>query len=168
MDALQRLGIDGWSLVLYLVNYGILFFVLGKFIYKPLTKAMDARSKSIRGNLEEAERLKIDFQTEMDRRTKENDEYIKSMQLELMHARTDAEDRAKTLISDAEKKREELITQAYSDVDSMKARIVSEVEQELLEKIEKIALAAMSGDAIPRKAVSDSVKHAWSDVKSTL
>ena len=48
MDALQKLGIDGWSLVLYLVNYGILFFVLGKYVYKPLAKAMDARSEKIR------------------------------------------------------------------------------------------------------------------------
>jgi F-type H+-transporting ATPase subunit b len=165
MDALQKLGIDGWSLLLYLVNYGILFLVLGKFVYKPLAKIMDERSHTIQRNLAEAEQLKHDFQKEMDRRAKENDEFIKSMQLELMHTRTEAEARAKSLIAEAEMKREELITKAYGEVAAMKDRMVSDIERELLQKIGRIASVAMA-DAATEDAVSESVDRAWNTLRS--
>lgn len=166
MDALQRLGIDGWSLVLYLVNYGILFLILGKFVYKPLTKAMDERSAKIRSNLEEAERLKKDFQQEMDRRSKESDDMLKQMQVELSQTRAEAEARAKELIAQAEAKREELITQAYADVAAMKDKIVSEVERDLLGKIERIAAASMRSESVSAKTLSESVERAWDELKT--
>jgi F-type H+-transporting ATPase subunit b len=168
MDALQKLGIDGWSVLLYLVNYGILFFVLGRFVYRPLVKAMDDRSKSIKSNLDEAERIKRDFQIEMERRSKENEEFIRAMQLELMHARAEADAKSKALIADAEAKREELITQAFADVESMKRRVVSDVEQVLVGKIEKIALAAMGRDAVSDRVLSESVKRAWDEIKTSV
>ena len=71
MEALQKLGIDGASILFYLVNYGVLFFILNKFVIRPLTKTMDERSNQIRTNLQEAEQLRIDFQTEMARKTAE-------------------------------------------------------------------------------------------------
>ena len=168
MDALQRLGIDGWSLLLYLVNYGILFLVLGRWIYKPLMKMMDERTERIRGNLEEAERLKGTFQKEMDRRTQENDTFVKSMQLELMHARTEAETRAKAMIAEAEARREVLMTKTHEEIAVMKKRIVADVERELLGKIEAIALAAMRSDHVRTEALASSVKQAWDDVKRSV
>lgn len=166
MDALQRLGIDGWSLVLYLVNYGILFLILGKFVYKPLTKAMDERSAKIRSNLEEAERLKKDFSDEMEKRSKESDDMLKQMQVELSNTRAEAEARAKELIAQAETKREELITQAYADVAAMKDKIVSEVERDLLDKIERIAAASMRSESVSAKTLSESVERAWDELKT--
>lgn len=168
MDALQRLGIDGWSVLLYLVNYGILFFVLNKFAFQPLAKAMEERANTIKNNLDEAERLKRDFQSGMEERAKENEAFIKSMQLELVRTRADADAKANALVAEAEAKREELIAQAYVDVAAMKRRAISDVEKDLVQKIERIALTAMGSAASEREEVRERVGASWNEIKTTL
>lgn len=164
MDALKNLGIDAWGIVLYLVNFGLLAFVLTKLLYKPIFKTLDERSRSIKENLDEAERLKVEFQSEMARHAKESENMLKQMQLELTQARAQAEDRAKALIAEAEAKREELIAKAYADVAAMKGRVVAEVERELLQKIEQIAATSMR-ESVSDKELSKNVERAWDELK---
>lgn len=48
---MESLGLD-WKLFLaQIVNFGILFFVLSKFIYKPISKLLEERKKKIEESL---------------------------------------------------------------------------------------------------------------------
>lgn len=55
MDVLHSLGIDGKVLIAQMVNFGILLFVLGKFLYTPLLSMLDERKRRIADGLKRAE-----------------------------------------------------------------------------------------------------------------
>ena len=49
-------GLAVWTLL----TFGALLFVLGKFAWRPLMAALDAREKSIQGDIDEAKRQRDD------------------------------------------------------------------------------------------------------------
>ncbi len=55
MELLQSLGVDWKLLLAQLINFAILLAVLYKFLYKPLLKVMEERSKKIEDGLKNAE-----------------------------------------------------------------------------------------------------------------
>ena len=54
------LGINGPSLIAYLINFVLLLGILTLFAYKPLLKVLDQRSERIRESLEAADRARAD------------------------------------------------------------------------------------------------------------
>ncbi|MCK9361015.1 ATP synthase F0 subunit B [Patescibacteria group bacterium] len=161
MDALARLGIDGWSVLLYLVNFGLLAAVLTKFLYKPALKFMDDRREQIRRSIEESEELKRRFEEETKRREQEARLMSSEMQHEMKSAREQAESRAKQLVTEAERNREEMLNEAQTQIGEMKKNIRKEAEADVLKRIEAVTLAVLR-DKVPQDVVRDSVKDAWS------
>ena len=52
------LGINGPSLIAYLINFVLLLGILTLFAYKPLLRVLDQRSERIRESLEAADRAR--------------------------------------------------------------------------------------------------------------
>jgi F0F1-type ATP synthase membrane subunit b/b' len=67
MDGLSKLGIDLWSIGVYLANAGLMLFVLSYLLYKPVLGFMDRRRDEIRKSLDEARLLK----DELDKKSEE-------------------------------------------------------------------------------------------------
>ncbi|MDP3975372.1 MAG: F0F1 ATP synthase subunit B, partial [bacterium] len=61
MEAFSRLGIDWNSVILYLINFGILAVVVGYFVTGPILRILDQRRQHIQSAVEEAEKLKQEF-----------------------------------------------------------------------------------------------------------
>jgi F-type H+-transporting ATPase subunit b len=57
-SGIGALGVDGISLLVYVVNFGILLLVLYLVAYKPILKMLDQRSRKIKESVEEAERVR--------------------------------------------------------------------------------------------------------------
>jgi len=57
METLSSLGIDLKILLAQLVNFGILIFLLSKFLYKPVLKMLDQRKKKIAESIKKAEEI---------------------------------------------------------------------------------------------------------------
>ena len=55
MDVLHSLGIDGKVLLAQMINFGILLFLLSRYLYKPLLSMLDERKKKIADGLKRAE-----------------------------------------------------------------------------------------------------------------
>lgn len=55
---MTQLGVNLPTLIVYLVNFGILLAILSFFAYKPLLRAIDQRSESIRDSLAAADRAR--------------------------------------------------------------------------------------------------------------
>jgi len=51
---LARLGVDWRLLVAQLVNFGLVLFVMAKWVYKPLLKVMDERASKIEQGIKDA------------------------------------------------------------------------------------------------------------------
>lgn len=165
MDALQKLGIDGWSIVLYLVNMGILLGVLTKLLYRPLLKMMDERRETVRKNLQEAELLKTKFAEESKRQQQETKELLLKMQAEVASAKTQAEIQAKELLAQADARREEILEDARRRVEEKEKGMLKEVEKETQKRIEQTILHVLK-NKIPADVVKSSVQAAWKDLHS--
>ncbi|MBI4250480.1 F0F1 ATP synthase subunit B [Candidatus Uhrbacteria bacterium] len=57
MEALGKLGIDGRLLIAQILNFGILLFLLHRFLYKPLLGMLEKRRVLIEKSLEEAKAI---------------------------------------------------------------------------------------------------------------
>lgn len=165
MEVLQKLGIDGWSVLLYVVNMGILLGVLTKLLYRPLLKMMDERRDTIRKNLEESELLKVKFLEESTRQAKETKDLLMKMQSEVSATKAQAEVRAKELIAEADVRREQMLEEARRQVKETEDGLLKEVEKEIHKRIEQTILHVLK-NKIPADVVKSSVQAAWKDLYS--
>ncbi|HEY7062435.1 MAG TPA: F0F1 ATP synthase subunit B [Chloroflexota bacterium] len=60
MEAFSTLGLNWPSFIWHLINFGILFFVLWKFLFPPVLKMLDERQARIRESMERAEALRAE------------------------------------------------------------------------------------------------------------
>ena len=61
MGGFADIGINLPLLVAFIVNFVILFALLGVFLYKPVTKMLDERSQKIKESMEQAEATKEEY-----------------------------------------------------------------------------------------------------------
>jgi len=163
MEALKALGIDPWSILLYLVNFGLLLAILTRFLYKPVLKFLDQRRETVRANLEEAERLKRQLLEERQRSESENRLMAAEATRQVADAKADADAKSRVLMADAEAKREKMMADAEAEIASRKNKMVGEVEREMMQRIEKVAMTVLA-DKVPAKVVSESVTEAWKEL----
>lgn len=112
----------------------IVFFVLAwftmKFVWPPLTKAMDDRRQKIADGLAAAEKGKADLAQAQAR-------------VSLMEAAAKTENH--TRMAEAEKQAAALIEQARRDAEAEKARIVAQARQDALQEAQRVR-EALRGD----------------------
>ncbi len=58
MSAFETLGLNWPSFIWHLINFGVLFFVLWRFLFPPVLKMLDDRQARIRESMERAEALR--------------------------------------------------------------------------------------------------------------
>jgi F-type H+-transporting ATPase subunit b len=163
MAALQSLGINPWSIVLYLVNFGLLLAILTRFLYKPVLKFLDERREAIRRNLDEADALKRQLLEERERSETESRLMSAEAAREVAEAKANAETKGRALMAEAEAKREKMMADADAEIAARKAKVMSDAEQEMMRRIETVAMNVLR-DKVPAKAVSDSVAEAWKEL----
>lgn len=134
------LDINIWNFIWALVNIAILFILLRIFLFKPINKIMDERTKSIQNDIdsakksrEEAEALKAEYtQTLAD--TKAEAQQI------LVKAREDASAAKQEMISESEEQARHIIDTANKTIESERKRAMQEAQS----KVADLAIAAAS------------------------
>ncbi|MFC1638965.1 F0F1 ATP synthase subunit B [Patescibacteria group bacterium] len=136
------LGVD-WKLFLaQLINFGLVLLVIWKWVYRPLLKALDERSKKIERGLMDAEESKKLLENAEEERAKV-----------VTESRLKAKEIIESAESDAKKRRDEMISGAKSEVE----RVVGDGKKRLRDE-----QAAMVEEA--RKQVADLVLAATEKV----
>ncbi len=117
MDGLiQTFHIDWRLLIAQFVNFAIVFFILHKFVFIPLSKNLSQRKEKIMKSLEDAEKAK-----HAEELAKENAEKI------IFNARQEANG----IIRDAREKYEEILLRAKKDAEEEKNNILSSAKREI-------------------------------------
>lgn len=163
MDALQKLGIDGWSVVLYALNTFLLIAVLTKLLYKPILKFLDERRETIRRNLTEVETLRKTFEEETRKQDAASKEAAKQLRQELAAMKAEAETKAQAVLAQATQERDALLDKARAEVDAAKARILQDAEQDIQSRIERVVMHVLQ-TKLPQETVHTSVQSAWKDL----
>ena len=133
------LGIDFRQILLHVINVVIVFFVLRKLLYKPVTKFMQSRSDKIAGQIEEAARK----ESEVEQLKSRYDEMIGNAHIlasDLIEkSKAAAEDQAKKIVVNAQTTANDIMTRSKNDVQLLKSKAKLEMRGEITDMAVQIA-----------------------------
>jgi F0F1-type ATP synthase membrane subunit b/b' len=167
MDQLAKLGIDGWGMLVYLVNFGILWLVMAYLVFPKVIKMMDARRKQIQDNLTTAERIQKELDKTLTKATA--DQAKLKLELEAERAELDKEMtmRRSELLANADADRAQLLEEARAIIKSEKKLLVDQAEGDMINLIQRV-LVKILGEKISPEDVERSVKQAWEEQKQEV
>ncbi len=132
MDALTNLGIDIKILLAQVFNFGILVGVLTFFLYKPVLKMLDERSKKIAESVkhaEEVEEMRNKAQEMFEEKIEEGKKEVSKM---INSAKKDAEIMRKDIVEKANEKAKEVVDKAHLVIAQEKESLLADVKQEVV------------------------------------
>ena len=164
MEGLANLGISMESIVIYILNYGLLLAVLSYLLYDPIVKFTDERRETIKSQIEEASLIKQEFAQQLENLKQEKLEAEKTLKSELDSMQSFVADKKKELMSEMETERKKMLEKAAQEIAEAKEYMVSEVEVELQKKMSQIILEVIS-NKVPKEVIAESITEAWSEYK---
>lgn len=118
--------IDWFTVAAQLVNFLILLWLLKRFLYQPVLKALDEREKKIAAELEHAASVEAEAAQEKAAWQKKNDEFAQQRQ-QMMKQATD----------EAATRRSELLDEARQEYDALHSRLLETLKREETEREEE-------------------------------
>lgn len=139
------LGLMIWTLILFLLT----MWVLAKFAFPPIQRALEKRANAIRENIEASERQR-----------KEADELLEEYRQRLREAREQADDiiarsrkaseaAVAEATSDGRAKREELVAAARKDIETETRRSLEQIRREVAD------LTVLATEKVTRKTLDE-------------
>ena len=152
-------GLFIWSTVAFL----ILFFLLSKFAWKPIVKALDERERSIEDALTKAEMAKA----EMAKLISENEDLLKEARLERDHIFKEAKEIKDQMINDAKDQAKaegaKLIEKAKTEITNQKLAAMAEIKNQVsglsIEIAEKVLRKQFEDQGKQQALVNDLLKE---------
>jgi F-type H+-transporting ATPase subunit b len=122
------IGTIFWTTIIF----GLFFFLLSKFAWKPILNAVKARDEMIKGSLESAERAR----EEMLKLQSDNEAILKKAREEREDILREARDVRDKLVSEAKGKAsveaEKLIEKARAGIENEKQKALSEIREQVV------------------------------------
>ena len=129
MDLISKLGIDWRLLIAQLINFIVLLLVLNHFLYQPILNILRDREDKVKKSLEDTKKI----EEELLKIAKEREESLKN-------ARLEAKDIIHTATSAASAQKEEILTVAKQEAES----ILAKAQKQNLATAQKIRTDIMS------------------------
>jgi F-type H+-transporting ATPase subunit b len=137
--------IDWFTVIAQAVNFLILVWLLKRFLYRPILKALDAREKRIAAELAAADAKGLEAEKERSTFQQKNDEFDQQRAMLLSRAS-----------EEAQAERHRLIAAARKDADDLRAKRREALKQEYESLSEALTRRiGTEGFAIARKALAD-------------
>ncbi|MDG1950642.1 MAG: ATP synthase F0 subunit B [bacterium] len=165
MEALQNLGIDGWGLVLYLVNFGVLLVVLQRYVFRPLLAFIDKRREEISTNVNAAETMRATLESERAKEVSTREAREAELETRVRSVKQVAREEAKKTLADAESQREAILSQARVAADQAIGGAMDEAQEQMLERIQTVVMHVLK-EEVSEETVRESVKKSWSKLAS--
>jgi F-type H+-transporting ATPase subunit b len=131
------------------IAFAIVFFVLWKFAFPALRKAVEKREQEIQRNLEEAEAAKLEAEKEKEEYEKRLAEARSEANRIIEEARQSAEQVRKDLIAKSEKEAEQIVRRAQEQLEIERQRAKQELQNELaslsIELAERVVGKSLDG-----------------------
>jgi len=120
---LGSLGLNLKLFIAQLINFGIIFFILWRFAFRPITKVLDDRKKTIDESIENAKKAKTNMEMAEAAYTKKVDEAVA---------------RANTMVADGQVKANEIVGLAKQQAHNEVERVIAEARNRIKEEKEKM------------------------------
>ena len=146
---MSGLGLDLQQVLLHIANMAILFFIVWKLLYKPISKFMKKRSDEIQKQIEEAARK----QTEAEQLKAKYDEMVKNAQAlaaQLIDkSKAAADEQARQIVQAAQANASDLIIRSRKDVQLLKTKAKDEMRSEITDMAIQIAQKILRREVQP-------------------
>jgi F-type H+-transporting ATPase subunit b len=134
-ELVHALGIDWYALVAQVVNFGILIFVLTRFVYKPVLKLVDQRRAAIEKSLEDAR--EITKRKEL--LDKERADVLRKADTEagqlLERAKTEAEAIRQEIEKEARAHSKQLVAKGMQQLENERIKMMHDIQHKLAHAI---------------------------------
>jgi len=164
MQGFNSLGIDLTSLLIYLVNFGILYLIISKLLSKPILDLILKRTETIKNNLSEAERLKQEIQKEKEEFENQKKKMREEMNLEMRKFKEALEQKNLHIEKEMNEKREKLMDEARIEIKNKKSEIYSEMQDDILILVSKVVKNFIK-EEVSESTIKNSVKEVWKDIQ---
>lgn len=140
---MEGLGLDIKLLIAQIVNFGLLFFILKKLLYKPIIKMLDDRKKTIEESLLNSKKIEEELNKLEERKSEVIGRVQKEAQKEKESLIALAVEEKKNIVDEAKKSSEAIVAksvkkiQAVEDTsyENIKKRFLKDAVNELEKKI---------------------------------
>jgi len=163
MAILKQLGIDPAVLTLQIIAFFILFWLLRRFLFRPVLAIMAEREKEIAAGLEAGERAKAEL-------ARIDQEKAQA----LAEAREQGREQVRQAVREGEQARERIVAEAREEAQTLRQRAQQAIalerdEAELALRHQVVDLALMAADkAVLRRLDAQAQKHVIDDFISSL
>lgn len=160
MDRLAELGIDLWSILVYMTTTGVMVVVLTVLIYKPLLNFIDQRRKLIGDSIDEANLIREEFSKKLHESEKEKRVMEGELRQEMDNLRSFVEKKRLEMATEMEANRSEMMAKAQKEITAQKEKIIESAEKEVMEVMTRIVLEIVQRK-VPEKVIAESIEEAW-------
>ncbi len=165
MQQLSALGIDLTSLIVYLVNFGLIYVIVGKLISKPIIEILEKRKLEIETNLTEANKLREEMVAEKNKFETEKEKIRAEFDLELEKFEASIQEKTRLLDQENQKIREDIIQKAQQEQKQIKENIFKIIQEDLINSYTVIVSKVLK-DRASEPVVIESIKNSWENFKS--
>ncbi len=116
MEILKNFGFEWTLFAAQIVNFLIIFFILKKFLYKPVLKLLDERKRKISDGLKQAE----ESARILEETTKKEEQILKKAQIE-----------AKKHLDEAHEQREAMQAQSVEETKQQVAKMIADARDQM-------------------------------------
>jgi F-type H+-transporting ATPase subunit b len=145
MQFLGSLGIDWKLLIAQIINFGLLLWILSKFLYGPIVRQIEKNEAELNEAKLLTEKLTKDKEVFVKQKRTDMADAQKKVQKMFQEAETSAEEIRKTAYEEQKKMKQQLINQATSAADSKKDLILSKIRKEVSQEVHAGILEKIGG-----------------------
>lgn len=149
MPTASVFSINGWQLVFTLLNLLLNFFILKKFLYKPVKKMIESRTKEVEDTYARADEAEIkaeamreEYEEKLASAKKDADEIVRS-------ATRRAQLRTESMISEARETAAGMIDRANEQIAAEQKKAVNQIKNEIAD------IALLAAGSILEKDMDD-------------
>lgn len=165
---MKELGIDFYLLIAQIINFGIIFFVLQKFLYKPIMTMLDKRKKEIDEGMQAAKRVQHEEEKSKEKQEKLVSEAKKEARAILEDAKKQAEEQKRQIVADAHKEAAAVAAKAKVQAETKAKALEEEMRKQAVDLAALMAqklLPEILSDADHKKVIAAQLKALEKSVK---
>lgn len=135
MELIEKLGVDLKLLIANIINFALLLWILGRFVYKPVLALLEKRRKMVEKSVEDAKQAEA-LLADIEKTRLEAISKIKIQSVQMLEKAAKRTEVVKKQITDtAHKEASLMIEQAKYQIAMEKSRMMKEMELEVAQLI---------------------------------
>lgn len=131
MEFFGKLGIDVTKLVFQIINFGIVLYLLNRWVYKPLLDILAKRKKEVADTLARAEKAQEESEQAKDRLEEELAEAREKAGEIVTRAEKQASETRKNAQEEATAQAEEIVAQGKKAIEAEKESLMDSVQKDI-------------------------------------